>query len=433
MVINGKYSILFTINSRPFPYQNYIIIECFQGKYSNCSLFLVNMIQNKKNNIISFFIKYPNLFLGLISTYYSLSQYQLKIYKNILDWNKISANENINWDADILNEFCKFINWDTFTTNPSAFNDQTLLVKFSDKIDWYGNDNYCGDSIAANEGFHWDIKTIDKYADKINFNKLSTATNVDWSELIIDKYIKKWNLTELAHNESIPWSLNLFEKYLDESYFFYYGVQANKSLVSFELVEKYNHLMDWHNISFNPKLPWIEKDLLNYWSDKIVWTGIACNKFLFAYDRNFFQKHYEKWQPIKNKVWSFFSGNEAFPWSKHMIQKFKFDLDWNILCSNEGIIWDMELVNSFSNYVKWGGWKPCELLDKNGNVISPIGGKEYEFGLIDNKSIPWSIDYLQMFEQELEFEALESNTTVWEKAFKPYIDDEMIKTIMRIL
>jgi hypothetical protein len=73
--------------------------------------------------------------------------------------------------------------------------------------------------------------------------------------------------------------LELFEKYLDESYLFYFGVQTNKSLVSYELVEKYNHLMDWHNILLNPNLPWVEKDLLNYWSEKIVWTGIACTDF----------------------------------------------------------------------------------------------------------------------------------------------------------
>jgi len=259
----------------------------------------------------------------------------LRKYRDVLDWNKISANENVNWSIEILSEFYELIHWDTLTTNCRAFVDMTLLDKFSDKIDWFGNDNFCGDSIAANDGIHWDIETIDKYAYKINFEKLSSSTNIEWSESLLDKYVDKWNFTELAHNESIPWSLVMFEKYLDESYFFYFGVQTNKSLISFELVEKYNHLMDWHYISLNPNLPWIEKDLLNYWSENIVWAGIACNKFLFANDKNFFQKHYEKWQPIKNEVWGCFSGNETFPWSKHMIQTFKFDLDWNLLCSND--------------------------------------------------------------------------------------------------
>lgn len=386
-----------------------------------------------RKDIIRFLIKHSNYFMGLLSSNYPLSQSQLSLYKNVLNWNKISTNENIKWDSNILIEFQEYVNWDTFTTNKSAFVDKTFLVTFEDKIDWFGNENFYGDSITANEGIHWDNETIEKYADKINFEKLSISTNVNWSVTLLDKYIDKWNFTELAHNESIPWSLELFEKYLDESYFFYFGVQTNKSLVTFDLVEKYNHLMDWHYISLNPNLPWIEKDLLNYWNNNIVWTGIACNKFLFANDKNFFQKHYDKWQPIKNEVWGSFSGNETFPWSKHMIQTFKFDLDWNLLCSNEGLVWNSDLIDSFPKHVKWGGWKPSELLDEKGNVISSVGGSCFEFGLINNKSIPWTIDFLQKYEHELEFEAMESNTAIWEKAFKPHIDDNIIETIISIL
>ncbi len=387
----------------------------------------------KYNHIISFLLRHPDYFLELISCYYPLSQQQLRKYKNDLDWNKISSNENIHWNKNIINEFKDEFNWKSLTTNKSAFVDRSLLDIFDDKIDWFGEDSYFGGSIALNEGIYWDIETIDKYADKINFDKLSESTTVNWSEQVIDKYLDKWSLKELAHNKSIPWSMELFEKYLDTSYLSYFGVQTNESLITFEFVEKYNQYMDWHYISHNPTLPWVEKDLLNYWGDKIVWTGIACNKFLFKNDKNFYQKNYEKCKPIENKVWHFFSGNEAFPWSKKMIEIHKYDLDWNNLCSNEGIIWDSNLIDYFFIYVKWGGWRPCELLDENGYEISPVGGAEFVSGLIDNKSIPWSIDFLLRYENFLEFKALLYNTAVWDKAFKPYIDDNMIKTIMRIL
>jgi hypothetical protein len=386
-----------------------------------------------KNKIISFLLKYPEFFLGIASSNYHFSKNQLKQYTNVLDWNKISANENIIWNDNILVEFQDYIIWDTLTTNPSVFVNTKLLNTFEDKIDWFGNENFYGDSITANEGIYWDNETIEKYADKINFEKLSISTNVDWSETLLDKYIDKWDFNELAHNESIPWTLDMFKKYLDESCLFFFGVQTNKSLISFEMVEKYGHLMEWHNISLIPTLPWIEKDLLNCWSDKIVWTGIACNKFLFANDRNFFQKHYDKWQPIISEVLCYFSGNESFPWTKHLIEKYKPGIDWNLLCSNEGIVWDSDLIDSFQKHIIWGGWKPCDLFDETGNVISSVGGKRREIGLIDNKSVPWSIDFLQKYEHEFEFESLESNTVVWEKVFKPYIDDIMIETIIRII
>ena len=70
------------------------------------------MVLSKRNDITSFLIKHPNYFLGLLSSYYPLSQFQLSLYKDLLDWNKISANENINWDDIILDEFKDYIIWE---------------------------------------------------------------------------------------------------------------------------------------------------------------------------------------------------------------------------------------------------------------------------------------------------------------------------------
>ena len=395
------------------------------------------LYKNKQKDIISFFIRHPNYFITLISLNYPFSQYQLKLYKIFLDWDKISYNENITWSIDILNEFSKFICWDLFTINKSAFVNKDLLVAFEDRIDWYGHDNYSGDSIVANEGIYWDNETINKYADKININKLSLSTTVEWSEALLDKYIDKWDFIELAQNKSIQWSLHMFEKYLDESYFDHFFVETNEKLISFELVEKYHQFMNWHSISLIPTLPWIEKDLLNYWKDKIEWTGIACNTFLFSNDKNFYQKNYNKWQKFENKAFGFFSGNESFPWSKQMIETFKHDIDWNLLCSNEGIVWDIDLIDSFSKYVKWGGWEPSALYDENGDVISPVGGGKADIGLLMNESIPWSIDFLIRYENEIEddmeFDGLLNNSAIWDKAFKPYMNEEMIKKIIRLL
>lgn len=51
-----------------------------------------------------------------------------------------------------------------------------------------------------------------------------------------------------------------------------------------------------------------------------------------------------------------------------------------------------------------------------GNVISPVGGSRFDSGLIDNRSIPWSIDFLLNYEHELEFQALGFNSAVWDKS-----------------
>ena len=391
------------------------------------------MSVSKQKEIISFFIKYPDLFRGLISSKYHLSHDQLKRYKSIIDWKKVSYNSNINWSVETIDEYKNSLDWSKFTINRNAFPDKRLLDVFSDWIDWYGVNKICGESIVNNDGIYWTDELISKYSDKIDFAKLSEATNVEWSEALIDKYIDKWNLSELASNESIPWSLDLFEKYLDESYFSYVFVQSNEALVSFEFVEKYQHLMDWHCVSLNPSLPWIEKDLLNYWSCNIAWTGIACNRFLFANDKNFYQKHLDKWKPIENLAFNFFSSNEAFPWSTDFIEAHKYQLDWNSLCANDGIIWDTKLIDRFAEFVEWGGSYPCELIDEMGNVISPYGGEGYESGLIENKSVPWSIDLLLKYENKIDFKELEFNPAVWSKAFKPLVNNDLIDLVMRII
>lgn len=386
-----------------------------------------------RHQIISFLINHPQYFLGLISMYYPFTWKQLLKYINILDWNKISENRAIEWIDGILFIFHHKINWEKLSVNNSVFKDRYLLEEFTSRFDWKGDDGSYGDSVASNEGIHWDIETIDEYADKINFEKLSTNTNLDWSEHLIDKYIDKWSFIKLAHNESIPWTIDLFDKYLDESYLYYIGVNKNKTLITFDFVEKYNQLIRWHYTSLLPTLPWKERDLLNYWKDKIAWTGIACNEFLFANDNEFFEKHSDKWFPIGDKVFEYFSGNKAFPWTKKLIDIYKDFLPWDILCSNEGMHWNTELIDLYSNYIKWGEKKTCMLKDEEGYLISETGGWEYELGLTSNKSVPWSIELMQKYEHAIDLEILSFNSAVWEKVFKQYVDDELIDIVTRII
>jgi hypothetical protein len=413
------------------------------------------MTSDHQHKIIHFLLDHPDLLRDWISSYYPLSESQLKTYHKTLNWDRISENSNIHWTYDILNSFSEDLEWETVTQNSSAFKDKSFLDKFYTKIDWYGSDDICFGSIVANHGLYWDNETIEKYADRINFNKLSAESNVAWSEALLDKYFPKWDLVELAHNKSIPWTLRLFDKYLDESYLSYYGVQTNRTLITFHFIEKYKHSVDWEIISANPHLPWIEKDLLHLWSDKIDWSGIASNSFLFAHDPDFYQTHCDKWQSIKNKVWRSFSINNTFPWTidiienhKHyidwnslcsnpgidwneeMIDNYKSHIDWNQLCSNEKIPWNEKLIDRYAEHIQWGGFRKCELYDERGNLLSLTGGECYDQGLIDNKSFPWSIDILTRYEPSIDSKSISNKSSIWEKAFKPYINDEMIKILL---
>lgn len=412
-----------------------------------------------KTKITSLFLKYSDFFRDMISLYYPLTNSQLSNFKDLLNWECISLNENIKWSYEILNNFKNSFDWCKLSGNSSVFKDMSLIDDFNDFIDWFGKENWCGDTIVNNSGIYWSMEAIDKYADKINFEKLSESIydNVQWSEELLDKYKDKWNWHELANNQNVPWNICWFEKYLDKSYLDYWGVKNNENLITLEFIEKYQQYLDWYNICLNPKLPWQEENLLEKWKDNIDWKGIALNTYFFETDKDFFQKHYDIWIQDKQAYFGCFSRNKAFPWTKELIDTYKEDIDWNFLCRNEGVewdkamiayfkeyidwnelchnksvVWDESMIDYFKDFVQWGGWKSCELYSAEGEFISSTGGFKFENGLINNISTPWTIDFLLKYEDKLDFKAYEvwrHETTIWEKFFAPYVNDELIDIV----
>ena len=393
-----------------------------------------------RDKIIAFFLRYPIYFKQSISEHFPFTKDQLFKYKDFLYWGLVSWNTNILWTQDLIFEFQDLLVWRSFSLNPKAFKDKSLIDIFSDKIQWKVNDrnNYYR-SIAANEGIRWDLETIEKYASKIDFETLSANRNVDWSETLLDKYRYKWDFERLSDNDTIPWTLELFEKYLHEDFinkdqvfeeFIGSCIMINETLINYELVEKYKDILEWHFISRNGKLPWKEKNLFEHWSEYIDWAGIAQNEFLFREDPNFYHKNYDKWQINKLHCIHSFCYNNAFPWTVALIEKYKDSIVWDSLCANTGIAWDIDLINHFSEYVQWGGLFPSYEYDieKKENVLVE-GSKLVKTGLIENKSIPWSIDFLEYFETKLTPELLRDNSAIWEKAFKPLVDEKVIDEV----
>lgn len=389
------------------------------------------MNTTNQQDIISFLLKHQDYFINSLSELYPLSKRQLYKYKNILNWNKISENTNIAWSNELINTFSDSLNWSSLTINSAAFKDLTLLDVFQNKIDWKGDEDFDFDSIAANEGLPWDMSFIEKYESKIDFGKLSSNLKVKWSEELLLKYQGRWDMLDLAGNPSFPWNIHLFEKYLDLSYLFYFHTQINDSLIgNFDFVDKYKASLDWNYVSANQNLPWIERDLLNYWKPFINWWGIAHNHVLFQHDPDFFSKHQDKWESNGNYNFLALSGNEVLPWSIPFIEKYLDYWDWDSLTLNVGLPWSIELIDHFSQLLIWGGWI---------TYPEPVQDGEFTFlgennmGLVTNKSLPWSLELIQHFESNLEFNALASNHAVWDKAFKIYVDDKMIDKIMRII
>jgi len=392
-------------------------------------------MNSQQKNITSFLIQHPGFFRDIMSHFYPLSETQLVKFKRIWNWQRISDNIHINWTVETIRQVADCLDWESFSTNPSAFKDLKAIITFDHLIDWNGDKNSCFDSIAQNTGLPWNKEFVERYKEKINFEKLSANTAVDWSEELIDLYRNKWHLKELAMNNAFPWTIRLFEKYLDTSLFFYHDVKCNKQFISnIDFIEKYSEHMEWSYIFANPELPWSEKGLMKRWKKKQDWFGIARNPVFFQNDPNFFNNNLIHWRELARcNLGKAISQNTALPWSVDFIAEYEALWDWEEISINTGIPWSKELIEKFSLQLIWGGESPCALCDEEGNYVSEFGGSSFQSGLVTNESLPWSIEFINQFNEFVDFETLAYNRGVWEKAFKPFLNDEMIEKIGTIL
>lgn len=384
-------------------------------------------------NIISFLLAHPYFALSMLSVYYPFTLAQLKKYSPILRWNSVSKNRNIAWSEDILCTFANYLNWYELSVNPNVFTNVALIETFSHRIDWKGDEACTLDTIANNAGVPWCEELIERHKSRINLKKLSCNNAISWNEALVDRYMGQWSMQELACNHSFPWTLRRFEKYLDESYIDFPALFNPKITGDWRIVERYRHRVEWWQVFANPELPWKEKNLFEYWKDKADWYGISLNEYFFRNDPNFFYKHINKWKLNNYLGFKGLSSNIALPWSLEFIDRYVDLWYWTDLCMNESIPWSIDLLEYFFSYIKWGGWHDGPLFNPDGELIASTGGPSLELGLTMNYAVPWSLSILKEFELQLDLKDLSTNDAVWEKAFKPFVDDDVIDLVFRII
>jgi len=127
---------------------------------------------------------------------------------------------------------------------------------------------------------------------------------------------------------------------------------------------------------------------------------------------------------MKNPKDSFqmLSQRKSLPWSIPFIDRFIEFWDWRLLSSNRSLPWSTELIDHYIDRWEWGYYELSE-------DDAEIG----ETGLIGNTGIPWNIDWLIRYEEFIDFELLKRDWFIWDKAFKPYIDEKLIDTVFRLI
>lgn len=392
---------------------------------------------SSENNITSFFIYRPECFKQLISSYYPLNNTQIKKYKLFFDNHLLLNNTSIQWNSDILNLFKSEEDWQIISKNSSVFKNILLLDEFYDMIHWKDPHQSLFSTLANNKGLPWSYELIEKYKNSWDYYQMSYNDDIPWSEKLIDEHIEEWDWAAMALNEGLPWSVPFLKKHIHriENYNFFF--RNNQSITgNFEVVQEYGHILDWSAICANRKLPWCEKNLIELWKDRIDWD-IVSKENILSCRVGYTAKNMEKYLSNDSDFESI-SHNQKMPWSISLIERFIDKWDWEALSTNLHLPWSKELIDYFKDYIFWGKIKIEKVEhDEDGNFLDYDTfqtWKNYgESGIESNEAVPWSLDLILQFEKKLELEMLFQNKSVWERAFKPYVNDKLIDTVIRII
>ena len=384
-----------------------------------------NIGKNSKlrNRIISFLLRYPDFFYKYIHTYFPFSDEFLSKYRDVVNWPIISYNSSLINNWDFIEKYKDVLDWETITMEHLNWNEY-YVDKYIDKIVWkpelikIGPDDYYRiDTFAANPAFNWDLNTIDKYKSLIFWKDLSKNESDFWDTSILEKYRNFLNWSELSHNHSVPVNTELLEKYRDK--WNWEIVLSNTHLCSQqEAIEKYQGKLSWYTICQNNK-GLINDAFIKKWHHFIHWRSIASNEsYTNSHER--FVQHLDKW--YLHNCFIPLSGNHKLPWSIQFIEEYINDWDWEMLSLNEGLPWSVDFINIFEDKLSFGKTEPISSYE------SIIG-----LGIRDLINFPWSIDILERYEHKWDFNGFVQNKSLWEKAFKPYVDQEMVDLIFKIL
>ena len=310
--------------------------------------------QNEK--LIELIYVQPKFFKRTISVGYPFSLEQIEKYRELIDWEELSNNLEIQWNEEVLS-------------------------KFSDYLDWK--------NISGNKAIDWSIEKIERFKDKINWESFSKNINVDWQN-IIPIYYQKTHWKELTSNESFPWTFENVQQFADKVDSHWDYLSENPALeVSDKLINEFSDKIDWSRLSRNKQRFWTE-EFIDKYQDKLNWNSISGNPSL-PWSLSFIKLY-------ANKIdWITLSKNEGVCWSEYILDKYKEELAFGWLSENPGLPWTFELVEKYKDEWNWSnlGSNPGlpwteEFIETNLEKFQNYNGT---WSLWSNTGLPQNVDF----------------------------------------
>jgi|GEM_PF-371193 len=332
--------------------------------------------ENKQSDLVDLLINLQhtasdNFAIDLICSKYPLSLEQIEIFQNVLNWQFISRNYNINWTPE-------------------------YVIKFKDKFDWRIGVWH----IFENWSIEDVIETYNLIGKNIPWGWLSSSTFLPWSIKFIDKYIDDWDWDYLSANKSLPWDEDFLDYYQDKLIF--NGVDETR-------IQLFNSIKDerhWYsasgNVFINPSINW-DIRLINKYLNKICWNALSANSGL-NWNYNFIKKYNESWD------WNHLSANSSICWNENLITQFSYKINWKCLSLNLNAKWSEQLIELYKDKIEWKSLSENIGIEWNLRLFEKYIDKwDFDY-LCKNPSFPWTEEIIEQYAERINFYSLSSNT-----------------------
>ena len=127
-----------------------------------------------------------------------------------VNWEDISNNIFLPWNEEIIEKYKQMINFRNLCRNISIPWSTKLVSKYllyfkmfhKEREEKVNNIKFL-DTLCLNTKFPWDLESITKFKDIIDFKALSVNIGVDWNFELLDKFKSKWDKEYLYNNRAI--------------------------------------------------------------------------------------------------------------------------------------------------------------------------------------------------------------------------------------
>jgi hypothetical protein len=224
----------------------------------------------------------------------------------IIEYKKYLHFTNLN----IFFDGSRFTRYEYLTDNPMPYRYFNASISLARNVNWNYElidrfkDIWDWNELSANSSIGWNEYLIGIFSEYISFKYLSINPDVIWSEYLIEKYAAKWDWNFLSGNPKLPWTFNFIKKY-ENKWTWKPDIHHDR----LEYLEYDRNIgMRHRSISTNVGIVWDEK-MISEWLEKIdlwriAYLGKLRDDVILKFHEEFNKNELVDWRYDKFSDWS---------------------------------------------------------------------------------------------------------------------------------